>query len=83
MAHFRVLVIPLDIMLKLSVFVFFCLFVCLFVCPTNSYRRMETVPQLKVSSDRLVKPGTEPANPGLQGEGFIYYSTAAPVFRWI
>ena len=36
-------------------------------------------PQLKVSSDRLVKPGIEPATPGLQGKRFIHYTTAAPV----
>ena len=39
---------------------------------------METGPRLKVSSDRLVKPGTEPVTPGLQGKGFIHYTTAAP-----
>ena len=39
---------------------------------------METGPRLKVSSDRLVKPGIEPATPGLQGKGFIHYTTAAP-----
>ena len=31
-----------------------------------------------VSSDRLVKPGIEPATPGLQGKRFIHYTTAAP-----
>ena len=31
-----------------------------------------------VSSDRLVKPGIEPAIPGLQGKRFIHYTTAAP-----
>ena len=35
-------------------------------------------PRLKVSSDRLVKPGVEPATPGLQGKRFIHYTTAAP-----
>ena len=39
---------------------------------------METGPQLKVSSDRLVKPGIEPATSGLQGKRFIHYTTAAP-----
>ena len=29
---------------------------------------METEPRLEVSSDRLVKPGIEPATPGLQGK---------------
>ena len=32
-----------------------------------------------VSSDRLVKPGIEPATPGLQGKWFIHYTTAALV----
>ena len=40
---------------------------------------METGPQLKVSSDRLVKPGIEPGTPGLQGKRFIHYTTAAPI----
>ena len=39
---------------------------------------MKTGPRLKVSSDRLVKPGIEPATPGLQGKRFIHYTTAAP-----
>ena len=39
---------------------------------------METGPRLKVSSDRLVKPGIEPATPGLQGKRFIHYTIAAP-----
>ena len=39
---------------------------------------METGPWLKVSSDRLVKPGFEPATPGLQGKLFVHYTTAAP-----
>ena len=39
---------------------------------------METGPRLKVSSDRMVKPGIEPATPGLQGKWFIHYTTAAP-----
>ena len=42
---------------------------------------METVPWLKVLSDRLAKPGIKPANPALQGEWFIYYTTVAP-FMW-
>ena len=41
---------------------------------------METRPRLKVSSDRLVKPGIEPATPGLQGKWFIHLTTAAPTF---
>ena len=39
---------------------------------------METGPRLKVLSDRLVKPGIEPAASGLQGKRFIHYTTAAP-----
>ena len=39
---------------------------------------METEPRFKVSFDRLVKPGVEPATPGLQGKWFIHYTTAAP-----
>ena len=42
---------------------------------------METAPRLKVSSDRLVKPGIEPATPGLQGKRLIHYTTAAPYVR--
>ena len=37
-------------------------------------------PQLKVSSDRLVKQEIEPGTPGFQGEEFIHYTAAAPVF---
>ena len=33
---------------------------------------------LKVSSHKLMKPGIEPATPGLQGKQFIHYTTAAP-----
>ena len=40
---------------------------------------MEMWPRLKVSSDRLMKPGIEPATPGLQGKGFIQYTMAAPL----
>ena len=39
---------------------------------------METGPQLKVSSDRLVKPGIKHVTPGLQGKWFIHYTTVAP-----
>ena len=42
---------------------------------------METGPLLKVSSDRLVKPGIEPATPGLQGKWFIHHTTAAPIYE--
>ena len=45
---------------------------------------METGPQLKVSSDRLVKPGIEPGTPGLQDKRFIHYTTAAPTsFKYL
>ena len=40
---------------------------------------IETGPQLKVSSDRLVKSGIEPATTGLQGKRFIHYTTAPPL----
>ena len=39
---------------------------------------METGPQLKVSSDRLVKLGIQPATPGFQGKRLIHYTTVAP-----
>ena len=38
---------------------------------------MEMEPMLKVSSNRLVRPGIEPATPGLQGTQIIHYTTAA------
>ena len=41
---------------------------------------METGPRLNVSSDRLVKPGNQPATPGLQGKWFIHNTTAAPIY---
>ena len=37
-------------------------------------------PQLKVSSNRKVKPEIEPATPGLQGNELNHYTTAATVF---
>ena len=37
-------------------------------------------PQLKVSSDRLVKLGIKPATPCLQGKLLIHYTTVAPTF---
>ena len=40
---------------------------------------METGPRLKVSLDKLMKPGIEPGTPGLQGKRFIHYTTVAPV----
>ena len=39
---------------------------------------MEKGPGPKVSSDRLVKLGIEPVNPGLQGKWLIHYTTADP-----
>ena len=42
---------------------------------------METGPLLHVSSDSLVKPGIEPATPGLQGKWLIHYTTAAPIYQ--
>ena len=53
-----------------------------FNVPPTAKVIMETGPQLKVSSDRLVKPGIEPANPGLQGKRFIHFTTVAPKL-WI
>ena len=44
---------------------------------------METGPRLKVSSDRLEKPGIELATPGLQGKWLIHYTTAAPIFSCV
>ena len=45
---------------------------------------METWPQLKVSSDRLVKPGIEPATSGLQDKPFIHYTLVAlAVFKFL
>ena len=44
---------------------------------------METRPRLKVSSDRLVKPGIEPATPELQGKRFIHFTTAAPTIWFL
>ena len=43
---------------------------------------MKTGPQLKVSSDRLVKPKIEPATPGLKGKRFIHYTTAAQPVKY-
>ena len=40
---------------------------------------MKRGPRLKVSSNRLVKPGIEPAIPGLQGKRFIQYTTTVPI----
>ena len=38
-------------------------------------------PQLKVSSNRMMKPGIEPATPDLQGECLIHYTTEAPTSK--
>ena len=40
-------------------------------------RSMEMGPGVKVSSNRLKKPGIKLATPGLQGEWFIYYTMTA------
>ena len=44
---------------------------------------IETGPRLNVSSDRLVKPGIEPATPGLQGKWFIHYTRLPLLFTLI
>ena len=38
------------------------------LCPTNSLGHTETGPRLKVSSERLEKPGIKLMTPGFQGE---------------
>ena len=43
---------------------------------------METGPQPKLSSDRLEKPGIEPATSGLQGEWFIHYTMVASIIYY-
>ena len=35
---------------------------------------MERVQQLKLSSDRVLKPGIGPTSPGLEGKWFIHYT---------
>ena len=60
-------------MLKLSVFVVsFCLFDGLFVLnvPTTAKVISRRGPQLKFSSNRLVKPEIKHTTPGLQGEEY-------------
>ena len=37
-------------------------------------------PRLNVSSDRLVKPGNQPATPGLQGKSGFHCTIAAPIY---
>ena len=49
--------------------------------PTNSYGHMETGPQLKVSTDRVVKLGIESATPGLQGKWFIHLIPVATLLH--
>ena len=56
--------------------------VFVFNLPPTAKVIMETGPQLKVTSDRLVKPGIEPVTPGLQGKRFIHYTTAGPKKKW-
>ena len=50
---------------------------CLYLTSQQRLRSYGDVPQLKVSSNRLMKPGIELSTPGLQGKWFINYSTAA------
>ena len=57
-------------MLKLSFFVSFSLFDCLFVLNVPITAKVETRPQLKFSSDRLVKLEIKHSTPGLQGEEY-------------
>ena len=44
---------------------------------------LETGPQLNVSSVRVVKPGIEPATPGLQGKWPIHYTRLTLLFTQI
>ena len=44
-----------------------CMLLCLCLTSHQHLRSYGDRPWLKVSSDRLVKPGIEPATPGLQG----------------
>ena len=59
---------------------YFNVMLCLCLMSHQQLRPYGDGPQLKVSSDKLVKPRVEPATPGLQGEWFIHYTTAAPMF---
>ena len=54
--------------------ILFCFCNVVFNVTTNSRGCMG--PWLKVSSNRLVKPGIEPVTPGLHGKWFIHYTTA-------
>ena len=65
-----VLVIPSDIMLKLSVFLFpfVYLIVCLNLTSLQQLRSYRDGPQLKLSSDRLVKQEIKHTTPDLQVE---------------
>ena len=54
------------------------LLLCMCLMSHQQLRSYADRPQLKISSDRLVKQGMEPANPGLQDKRFIHYTTAAP-----
>ena len=49
-----------------------------FIVPLTAKVIMETWPQPKFSSDRLVKMGMEHVTPSLQGTWFIHYIMAAP-----
>ena len=53
-----------------------------FNVPPTAKVIMKTGPQLKISSDRLVKPKVEPATPGLKGKRIIHYTTAAQPVKY-
>ena len=61
---------------KTLIYLFLCVFV--FNVP-QQLRSYGGEPQLKVSSDKVVKPGNKPSTPGLQGKRFIHYTTVAPI----
>ena len=50
---------------------------CVFNVPPKAKVIWRWGHSLNVSSDRLMKPGIGPSTPGLQGEQFIHYITAA------
>ena len=56
----------------------YCIVVVFNVPPTTKviWRQSHSL----VSSNRLVKPGIAPPTPGLHGERFIHYTTAAPYY---
>ena len=64
---------------RVCVCVCVCLCVCMCVCNITNNRlgHVETEPQHKVSSDRLVKLRIKPATPGLLGDRFSSSETHA------